>query len=381
MITVILCAAGSGSRANLSENKILHELNGLPVLSYSLSAFSPFADEILVACRREDETRISSLLAPYPQARTTLGGKTRAESVYRALSEAKGEIVLVHDAARPFVTARAIRECIESVKEFGSGVCALPATDTTALVDGDKISDVLLRDRVRIIQTPQGFYLNELKLAYEKAFDEGRLSQFTDDSGLYRAYIAPPRVFSGDRENRKLTFPEDFSLPARVGFGIDTHSFGKRQSFIILGGIKIPAKSGLLAHSDGDVLTHALMDAMLTAANLKDIGFYFPDTDEQYAGADSMKLLARVKKMVNVQGFSLQNASIAILAQTPRLSPYLDEIRKNLSAALDCDAIGISAGTNEKLGYIGEEKGITVYAAVLLKESRSAQESNFQTNA
>ena len=132
MISVILCAAGSGSRAGFPENKVLRELNGLPVLSYSLSAFGE-ADEILIPCRKEDEARIGALLTPFPRARTVRGGETREESVFSALQEVKGDIVLIHDAARPFVTRETVRACIESVQKYGSGVCSLPATDTTVL--------------------------------------------------------------------------------------------------------------------------------------------------------------------------------------------------------------------------------------------------------
>ena len=147
MISVILCAAGSGSRAGFSENKVLRELNGLPVLSYSLSAFGE-ADEILIPCREEDEARIGALLSPFPQARTVRGGKTREESVWNALKEVKGDIVLIHDAARPFVTAKIVNDCIESVQKYGSGVCSLPATDTTVLAKDGAVAAVPPRGMV-----------------------------------------------------------------------------------------------------------------------------------------------------------------------------------------------------------------------------------------
>ena len=359
MISVILCAAGSGTRAGLSDNKILHELNGLPVLCYSLSAFAPFADEILIACRKEDEKTIIPLLSTFPQAKTVLGGKTRTESVYNALKFVTGDIVLIHDAARPFVTQKNIEDCIESVQQYGSGVCALPATDTTVLCEDGRILSAPARENVFTVQTPQGFYTDKLRKAYEKA-----KGTYTDDSSIYAEIIEPPHIFIGDRANRKLTFAEDFKPAARVGFGVDTHAFGKEQDFIILGGVKIPSKSGLVAHSDGDVLVHALMDALLSAAGLRDIGYYFPDTEPKYKNADSMKLLAEVMKLVR---FEIQNVSISILAETPRLSPFIETMKQNLAAALSCENIAIAAGTNEKLGYVGEGKGITVYATVLLR--------------
>ena len=286
-VTLILCAAGSGVRAGLPENKVLHELGGMPVLSYSLSAFAPFADEMLIACRAEDEARILPLLSPYGCARTVRGGSTRAESVLLALREARGEIVLVHDAARPFVTDKIIRDCIESVKEYGSGVCSLPATDTVVLT-GEGFKTPARKD-VFTVQTPQGFRTEELRAAYERAFGSGQ-TDFTDDSGVFAAFAGRPRLFTGDPCNRKLTFPEDFSPAERAGFGIDTHAFAHQEeidrgiarlnlNYIRLCGVTIPSDRAIEAHSDGDVAVHALMDALLSAADERDIGHFFPDTD------------------------------------------------------------------------------------------------------
>ena len=188
MIAAILCAAGKGVRAGFSENKVLRELNGLPVLCHCLCAFAPYTDEILIACAPEDEPRIRALLAPYPTARTVLGGTTRGESVYNALRAAKSEIVLVHDAARPFVTEKIIRDCIESVKTYGSGVCALPLSDTVAEVLDGNILNVPPREGFAAVQTPQGFYRNKLLGAYERARADGRI--FTDESGVYAASVS-----------------------------------------------------------------------------------------------------------------------------------------------------------------------------------------------
>lgn len=378
MITAIICAAGRGERAGFGQNKILEELNGLPVLSYSLSAFSPLADETIVVCRKEDEEGIRKLLSPFPNAKTVLGGSTRSESVYNGLKSASGEIVLVHDAARPFVTEKIIRDCIESVKKYGSGVCALPATDTTVIAKDGKIESVPARQNVYTVQTPQGFYREELLACYEKAYDDG-WEGFTDDGGIYLAYAnKKPALFTGERGNKKLTYREDFAPCERVGFGVDTHAFyGENEgapfvNFITLGGVKIPSEKILKAHSDGDVLVHALMDALLSAAGLRDIGYYFPDTDPKYRGAFSMELLKEVLRLIKERGLAPKNVSASVLAETPRLSPHIERIKQSLSEALGLpeNAIGIAAGTNEKLGYVGEKKGITCYATVLLKVKR-----------
>ncbi len=373
MMTVIICAAGKGERTGFNENKILRELNGLPVLSYSLSAFAPFVDEILVTVTEKDEERINALLSPFPNARIVRGGNTRSESVYHALKEARSDIVLVHDAARPFVTEQIIRDCIDSVKNYGSGVCALPATDTVVFTRANQILSVPDRGTIYTVQTPQGFETKKLLAAYEQAIQAQ--NTFTDESGVYAAFIEPPRLFVGDVKNKKLTFAEDFSITERVGFGVDTHAFYSEKEgapligFITLGGARIPSERALKAHSDGDVLVHALMDALLSAAGLRDIGYYFPDTDARYAGADSMELLAETMRLVKEQQLKPRNVSISILAEKPRLSPYIEPMKSSLAEVLSLplSQIGIAAGTNEKLGYIGEGKGITVYAMVLLK--------------
>lgn len=377
MITTVIVAAGSGTRAGFTENKVLTDYNGMPVICYSLSAFAD-SDEIIIVCRKEDAEKIKPLLAPFPNAKLCSGGATRFESVYNGLKEAKGEIVLVHDAARPFVTKKTIDDCIESVKKFGSGVCALPATDTTVLAENGCVASAPARENVFTVQTPQGFLRDELMLCFEKAIKSGD-TNYTDESGLYLAYCKPPRLFTGGRKNRKLTYREDFMPAERIGFGVDTHAFyGAGEgapfiNFITLGGVRIPSDKILKAHSDGDVALHALMDALLSAAGLRDIGYYFPDTDPKYAGADSMVLLKEVIRLVSKQGFAPKNVSIAILAETPRLSPYIERMKANLAEALGLpeNTIGIAAGTNEKLGYVGEKKGITVYSTVLLSQNLS----------
>lgn len=369
-VCAIVCAAGKGERAGFSKNKLLVPVGGQTVLERTVSAFDfPEIEEILVTASEEDQEEISRLFADLPKVRIVSGGATRTQSVFRALEENRCDIVLVHDGARPFVSRRCIENCIQSVKTFGSGVCAVPSVDTVALADENgAIASVPPRNRAYSVQTPQGFFAKELLGAYRKALAGG--GEYTDDSSVYAAFVSPPRLCEGSRDNKKLTYPEDFSDGfARTGIGIDTHAFGKPQDFILLAGVKIPSDSGLVAHSDGDVLVHAVMDAMLSAAGLKDIGHYFPDTDERWSGADSMNLLSEVRRKILAEGFAVKNLSVAVLAEKPRLSKYIDAMRLSLADALGLDpaAVGISAGTNEGLGYVGEGKGITVYANVLLK--------------
>lgn len=366
-VCVVICAAGKGERAGFTKNKLLAPLPfyGCTVLEKTVQAFvRPDIARIIVAVSPADREEIAALLSPYPVCELVEGGETRTQSVKNALAHVKEEIVLIHDGARPYVSDKIITDCIDSVIRYGSGVCALPATDTTVIAPEGEILSVPPRAQVYAVQTPQGFFTADMVRAYSQIGDEN----FTDDSAVYAKFIARPRLFTGDRRNKKVTFREDFSFPCRTGVGIDTHAFGKPQDFIVLGGIKVPSDSGLIAHSDGDVLVHALMDALLSAAALRDIGFYFPDTSAKWAGADSMEMLKIALAEIKKQGLVPCNVSIAIQAQKPRLAKYIPLMTQNLAAALSLpvSCVGITAGTNEGLGYVGEGKGITVTANVLL---------------
>lgn len=369
-VCAIICAAGKGSRAGFEKNKLLVPFQGETALAKTVSAFDfPAINEIVITSSQEDFAEISALCSRFERTKAVLGGADRSHSVYNALRETNADIVLIHDGARPFITRKVIENCIESVKVSGSGICAIECRDTIATVKNGKIINVPDRSNLRQIQTPQGFFRENILCAYERAFemDDG---VYTDDSSVFARFCGAPHLCNGDIANKKLTYAEDFSdSAARCGFGVDTHAFGKEQNFILLGGVKIPSDSGLVAHSDGDVLAHAVMDALLSAAGLKDIGHYFPDTDARWAGANSMDMLAQVVKIVAEQGYAVKNLSVAIQAEKPRLAKYIDDMKSSLSSVLKIDetAIGVAAGTNEGLGYVGEGKGITVNAYALLK--------------
>ncbi len=376
-ISVIICAAGKGSRAGFAKNKLLlphPDGFGESVLLHTIKAFlRDDIDEIIIAVSPCDKAEIAGMVAPFSVCKVVLGGNTRAQSVRSALKDVTGEIVLIHDGARPYVTAKIIDDCIDSVKEYDSGICALPATDTTALGENGVLVATVQRDKVFSLQTPQAFFTKSILYAYEKAFTDGVEDKFTDDSAIYAEYVAPPRLVLGDRNNKKLTFASDFvpfASPVRVGVGIDTHAFGKAQDYIVMAGVKIPSDSGLIAHSDGDVLTHAVMDALLSAAGLFDIGHYFPDTDQKWKDADSLEMLDVVLEEVKKQGLAPLNLAVAVQAQKPRMAKYVAPMSENLAKilSLPLSAVGITVGTNEGLGYVGEGKGITVTANVLLRK-------------
>ncbi len=367
-ITAIIAAGGTGSRAGFNKNKLFIELNGIPVIVRTVSAFSACdkIDDIIITANKNDVAKMRELFKNYINVRIVIGGKTRTESVMRGLLQCKNcDFVLIHDGARPFVSQKILQDCIDTVIKHNSAVCAVPSIDTVSLCENGKIISTPPRETVYSIQTPQAFLYDEILTAYGKITDE----TFTDDASVYAKFIAPPHIFTGDTSNKKLTFKEDF-ITERVGVGIDTHAFGKEQNHITLGGVKIPSDSGLIAHSDGDVLVHAIMDALLSAAALPDIGHYFPDTDDTYKDADSILLLKHVCSVLAEKNYKTSNVSAAIQAQKPKLMKYIPKMREIIADALNVspDDIGISAGTNEGLGYVGEGKGITVTAYAKIRK-------------
>lgn len=376
-VSVIIAAAGRGERAGFGKNKLLRPLWGAPVLWHTLKKFAfPGVDEVVIASSPRDAEEISLLAKPFG-FKVTMGGETRTESVKRALAEVTGDIVLVHDGARPFVSRGLISSCISAVKKYGSAVCALPSTDTAALCGGENIEEYCNRSKLFMLQTPQGFYAADLRRAYGLAGGQN----FTDDSAVYKKYIGSPHIIAGEKENIKLTYAEDFgrefpplpsSLPSfqRIGFGADVHAFTAGNG-VTLGGVKIPCDASLKAHSDGDVLFHAVTDALLSAAGLKDIGFYFPDSDEKYKGANSADMCATALKEVKKAGYAPVNISVTVQAEKPRLAAYADKIISNLAQVLETatENVAVAAGTCEKLGFVGEGLGIAAYAAVLLRKT------------
>ncbi len=373
-ISVIICAAGKGERAGFKRNKLLVPFHGGNALYFTLRKFSPFK-EIIVTANAEDYDEINAISSRFG-AKTVLGGATRTESVYNALKEVTNPTVLIHDGARPFVTEEIISRCADEAKRYKSAIVAAPSTDTTAIVRNGLVDNIPARNVVYRIQTPQGFDTAEIKLAYGKAVASGKI--YTDDSSVYSEYISPARICPcGNDANIKLTFKEDFEkeippLPAdgngKIGFGVDIHAFGKKQDFVTLCGVRIPCDCGLIAHSDGDVIFHAVTDAVLSAAGLNDIGHYFPENDPAYDGADSGKLLKTAIDIIEKSGLKVANISVSVQAEKPRLKPYIERMKENLArvAGINTESVAIAAGTCEGLGFVGEGLGICAYCIAKL---------------
>lgn len=372
-ISAIIVAAGKGERAGFAVNKVLYPLYGAPVLYHTLKKFQlDEIGEVIVASSKDDFEEISAISSSF-NFKTVLGGKTRTDSVKRVLKYVTGDYVLIHDGARPFVSKELIKNCINTVKQFGSAVCAVNCTDTAVYANLGVICDRLDRSSLYTLQTPQAFFTDDIKTAYSLA--EGKT--YTDDSAVYGEYIGQVKIIDGEKSNIKLTYKEDFKdrffAPVitdgcKVGFGVDVHAFGE-GGYITLAGERINCGKKLIAHSDGDVVLHAVTDALLSACGLDDIGHFFPDTDAKFKNADSSVLLKEVVQKVYDKGYKISGISISVQAETPRLSPYIDKMKENLSAYLKTDIqnVAISAGTSEGLGFVGENLGITAYACATLK--------------
>ncbi|MDE6189017.1 MAG: 2-C-methyl-D-erythritol 2,4-cyclodiphosphate synthase [Clostridia bacterium] len=368
---VILACGGSGSRCNLGYNKLALDIGGITVLEKTLSIFiHPDISKIIISYNEKDYDWIKSLDLP-ENAILCAGGATRAQSVANALELAKdSDFVIIHDGARPFLPRKSLLEGMSDAIKYGSSVLYVPSTDSLRIVDGET-SKPIDRALVVRIQTPQIFKTQEIKKAYDLA---GKNSAFTDDASLYEEYIRKSAHLTlGDDRNVKITTEQDcdnaIGGDAHIGNGWDTHrlDFGRD---LILGGIKIPHDKGLVAHSDGDVLIHAIMDALLSSMHERDIGVLFPDTDDKYKDISSVKLLEEVLKLVKAKGLAVKSISAVIMAQKPKLSQYIPSIQQNLAdiIGIDENRVSLSATTTERLGMVGREEGISVSSVAVLNK-------------
>ncbi|NLM85712.1 MAG: 2-C-methyl-D-erythritol 2,4-cyclodiphosphate synthase [Clostridiales bacterium] len=379
MISGIIVAGGLGSRLGGGQNKALLPLAGQPLFLYALKALRPFCDEIILVTRQEDEADFMSALRFHHTRVNHIvhGGEERRHSVENALKAVspQAELVLVHDAARPFPSPALIKAAIEGAQKTGAAVPALPVRDTLRKQAGEQ-TQTISRDSLYQVQTPQVFSAPLLKQAYAANTDA-----LTDDAGLVELLGHGITLTPGDTRNFKITYKEDWDMAEqlmnsslRVGTGFDTHRLVKGRD-LILCGVKIPHETGLLGHSDADVALHALTDALLGACALGDIGQHFPDTDPAYKGADSMKLLMAAVDLMAQAGFAPWQADVTLLCQRPKLAPHIQAMRENIATVLSIplDRVSVKATTNEGLGYIGREEGISAQAAVTAHGTNVAQ--------
>lgn len=364
-ITAVIAAGGSSERMQ-GVNKLTYRLNGINNFSVLEASLYPFTvcgriRNIIIVTSEKTLTEAVRLQKKYRDITIVSGGKSRSESVKNALKTAACDMILLHDGARPYVSLDLINRVIDCCMEYDSAIPCINSTDSLYDIVQKKYIE---RENVKKIQTPQAFNFDMLKKAVSSAdFD------FGDEGIIFNRYIKPVRLISGEESNIKITTQADLSKEIYAGVGFDTHRLAAGRP-LVLCGITIEHDKGLYGHSDADVATHAIMDSLLGAAGLRDIGYYFPDNDDEYLNIDSQILLKKVDALIKKNNFEIININCEIMAEKPRLSHLIPAMRKKLSETLSIEEekISITATTTEKLGIIGEEKGIACYAACSLKK-------------
>jgi 2-C-methyl-D-erythritol 2,4-cyclodiphosphate synthase/2-C-methyl-D-erythritol 4-phosphate cytidylyltransferase len=304
------------------------------------------------------------------------GGVRRQDSVALALARVSpaAEIVVVHDAARPMVSADLIERTVAAAVEHGAALAALRATDTVKRgTAAGVVVETVPRDSIYLAQTPQAFHASLLRDAVASGMDA------TDEATLVERAGIPVHLVAGDPRNVKITTAADVSLAERltadrsaiglrVGNGYDLHRLVAGRP-LVLGGVTIPFDLGLAGHSDADVVCHAVTDAVLGAASLGDIGRHFPDTDPQWKGADSVKLLAHAVSLVRAAGWTIANVDVVVIAERPKLLPVVAQMRENLAAALQCavEQVSVKGKTNEGMDATGAGQAIAAHAVALIQ--------------
>lgn len=385
LVAAIIPAGGASVRFGPGQPKQFTELDGWPVLAHTLSRFEQTTtiDQVIVAVPYDQVRWVKeNIVAPFGLTKVqhvVPGGDTRQESVYQGflVLEDEVELVVIHDGVRPLVRVSTIEAVVETAREKGAAIAAIPVRDTLKQVEEGVIQQTLDRRLTWQAQTPQAFDRGWLAEALAAARRDGFVG--TDESGLVERLGYPVYVVPGAADNLKITMPEDMIMAEtmaagvresgmRIGMGFDIHPLVKGRK-LMLGGVHVPFDRGLAGHSDADVIIHAFCDAMLGAAGLGDIGTHFPDTGSEWAGAAGVDLLRLTGDKIRAEGYELESADLTLLAEKPKIKPLVAQMAKAMAAALSMapNRINIKATTMEKLGAIGREEGLAAMAAVLLR--------------
>ncbi|AXB81912.1 2-C-methyl-D-erythritol 2,4-cyclodiphosphate synthase [Megasphaera hexanoica] len=390
-VSVIIVAAGSGRRFGYERNKLFFPLCGKPVLTHTLQHVFAAAcvSEVVIVVAERDRRDIEDMVAglhPSVPVRFALGGAEREDSVYNGLvaADESADIVMVHDGSRPMAGPEWFDNAVPVMEKANVAVYAIPVKDTVkereeAGAWGLQRVRTLDRSRLIAVQTPQIFRRQTLLEAHRYA-KEHHLTG-TDDASLAEAMGEKVVILQGDERNHKVTTMDDVPVlefymtgPSehRVGSGYDVHPLVSGRK-LILGGVEIPYEKGLDGHSDADVLVHAVMDALLGAAGLKDIGTYFPDTDAAFKNISSLILLRKVRQILIENSCRVINVDVTLLAQQPKIKPYVAQMTANLADALQIDpsAVCVKATTTEHLGFVGRQEGMAAQAAAMVIKYRN----------
>jgi 2-C-methyl-D-erythritol 4-phosphate cytidylyltransferase/2-C-methyl-D-erythritol 2,4-cyclodiphosphate synthase len=385
----IVAAGGRGARLGAAVPKQLLTVGGESILRRSVRLFTERGriDEVVVVLPPDLAGDVpADLDVPGKPLIVVAGGARRQDSVRHGFEAIRGraDIVVIHDAARPFASAGLISRTIDAALESGAALAALAASDTVKLTSGTAGADQVLVERtvprecVFLAQTPQAFRVEVLAAAIEA----GRGEEIaTDEAALAEAAGFPVRIVAGEPTNLKITTMTDLKAAqsiaggeyaaarTRVGTGYDLHRLVEGRP-LVLGGVAVPAEKGLAGHSDADVLAHAITDAILGAVARGDIGRHFPDTDQQWKGASSMAMLAHAVSLASEAGFDVVNVDAVVIAERPKLAPHLARICASLAGVLGIETtrVSVKGKTNEGVDAVGRGEAMAVHAVVLVAE-------------
>jgi 2-C-methyl-D-erythritol 4-phosphate cytidylyltransferase / 2-C-methyl-D-erythritol 2,4-cyclodiphosphate synthase len=378
-VTAIIAAAGRGERFGAGQPKQLLPIGGRTMLERSVDAFLTHVsvNDVIVALPAELVERPPAyLIRTAKPLRIVAGGARRQDSVAAAFRvlEDRCELIVVHDAARPFASADLISRTIAAAGESGVALAAIAARDTVKEVAGSVVRATLDRNTIYLAQTPQAFRRDILRDALAINSDA------TDEASLAEQAGHAVRIVEGETTNIKITTPEDLWIAeaisrggkaartGRAGIGYDLHRLVEGRP-LILGGITIPFERGLAGHSDADAVCHAVTDAILGAAGAGDIGQHFPDTDQQWKGASSIDMLRRAVAVVHRMGLAVGNVDATVILERPKLAPHVEAMRASLAEALrvSLDRVSVKGKTNEGVGELGRGEAIAVHAIALIR--------------
>jgi 2-C-methyl-D-erythritol 4-phosphate cytidylyltransferase / 2-C-methyl-D-erythritol 2,4-cyclodiphosphate synthase len=388
-VALLVVAAGKGLRLGSERPKQYLNCAGRPLIAHTLEALAadwPFS-AVTIAIRPDDRALYDEVVAHLTPAAAAalrppaMGGETRQQSVLaglEALVPAAPDIVLIHDAARPFASRDLVARAVQAAERYGAAAPATPMSDTVKQVDADgRVLATPLRSALRAVQTPQAFTFPLILAAHRRAAAAG-VADLTDDVAVAEWAGAPAYVFEGDAANVKVTTMQDFSAAEarlmasagemRVGQGFDVHAFAPGDH-VWLCGVRIPHSAALKGHSDADVALHALADALYGALAEGDIGAHFPPSDPQWKGAASEVFLAHAAGRVRARGGVVVNLDAPLICEAPKIGPFRDAMRMRVAeiAGLDVTRVGVKATTTERLGFAGRGEGVACLATATVR--------------
>lgn len=377
IVTALIVAAGSGSRLGGDVPKQFRRIGAKSVLAHAVDALAshPRVNQVRVVIGEGQEGLAREALCQRDVGELIEGGAERSDSVCAGLAAVEGDVILIHDAARPFCPPRVIDRLLDAFAEHDAAVPVLAVTDTLARSDG-KLGQAIERKSAVRVQTPQAFRLDALRNAYASWAGEAP----TDEATVARAAGVDVVAVEGDVMLDKLTTAADWAraeifqearMISRTGMGFDVHAFAG-QGPIMLGGIEVPHDKGLAGHSDADVALHSITDALLGAAALGDIGAHFPPSDPQWKGAASELFLAHAAKLVRTEGGIIDSVDCTIICEAPKVNPYREAMRSRISEILDIplSCVSVKATTTEKLGFAGRGEGMAAQAVATIRMER-----------